>query len=114
MNRNFLHEVTMEINKELKEKFEAFWDALPLDITHEFEDEYCEGQKYYSFAYNNPPEFLKSTIIFYISHKNNPIIQRAAHKRIGSDEIQTVIDMFSDEENGKKPTVQNSSLVQNN
>ena len=87
------------------EKCELFLDALPIEFTYEFEEKYCHGEKYFSYAKTHPTDFVKAAIDFSFAHKDNPYFQGKANHHLGAESVRT--EML-----GQNSTIKEEKLAQ--
>lgn len=87
---------------ELIERCKSFMDAIPLGFTHEFENEYCDGQPYYFYVKENPKAFAENVIKFSLRHKDTPYFQSAAVRHLGPESVRSEL-----------LTKQNEPMIQN-
>ena len=70
--------------KTLKDKCDAFLDAIPYEFVNEFQQKYCHRNAYYTFAKNDPDEYIRSVFDFSQSHQENEDFQYLVKCYLGS------------------------------
>ena len=77
--------------KSLKDKCDAFLDAIPYELVQEFQQKYCCREAYYSFAKNDRENYIKSVLQFSQSHVENSYFQYLAKCYLGSPEVRETL-----------------------
>ena len=86
--------------KTLKDKCDAFLDAIPYELVNEFQQKYCHRNAYYFFAKNDPDEYIRSVFDFSQLHQENEYFQYLVKCYLGSlDAQKTFLSGKSDGDN---------------
>ena len=72
--------------KTLKDKCDAFLDAIPYEFVNEFQQKYCHRNAYYIFAKNDPDEYINALFADFDMKSDQDIIVDDAVKNIQEED----------------------------
>ena len=74
--------------EDLLKKCRDFLDGVANVFTREFEDKYCGGQIFESYAEESPESFVKDVLSFSLMNMDSSLLQSSANRHIGKEAVR--------------------------